>query len=385
MHRLRLTATFLMLVAAVFLLWQYRFERDSRYPSLSLADFRTASPALPDVIWGEGESGPTVVVRKNPGGRPVTTRVAFPGLGEVDFLQVRFQVRARLLQPGEEMWEDGRCVIEWHPRSGEWENDLLASARQNHNGAVEEVVMSPEAGPARPFLRLENLGESGDFEIQSLETTALKERTVWRVGQWFLLAGWMAWVIACCNFPRPVALVRSLPVACIWLAMMLNFVIPGPWPAHRPFGGPFRIGAEGASFPRLVPVVASNLPAHVSAAGKSTAPDVASPPILKPVGDISDKSNFTLRLKLYAAKVKEILHVLMLVAPTFLTACLVRRRPALILSILFSFCVEAAQIAFGFGFDWIDAVDLVSDGAGILIALAAHRFLARRFPGWIET
>lgn len=108
-----------------------------------------------------------------------------------------------------------------------------------------------------------------------------------------------------------------------------------------------------------------------------------SPVALKAVGKIPDKGDFTLRLKLQAEKARSILHVILLFAPTLVSACLVGRKATVSLAIIVALCIEAAQFSFGFGFDRVDVFDLVWDATGIVIALAAHRYLKRKFPNWV--
>lgn len=101
---------------------------------------------------------------------------------------------------------------------------------------------------------------------------------------------------------------------------------------------------------------------------------------LKSVGKIPDKGDFTLRLKHYIAKARPLLHIAMLFVPAWVIACLVGRRSAMSLSVILALATEAAQFAFGYGFDWVDIFDLVCDAMGIAFALAAHQELKRRFP-----
>ncbi len=109
----------------------------------------------------------------------------------------------------------------------------------------------------------------------------------------------------------------------------------------------------------------------------------AHPAALESVGKIPDQGDFTLRLKHYAANARPLLHVLLLFAPALAMACLVGRKPARSLAIMFALAIEAAQLAFGFGFDWVDVFDLASDAGGIGLALMAHSYLHQKFPQWV--
>ncbi len=375
MRRLTLAGTFLVLLAALFLLWRYRFERSPEFPIYHLADLRAAASPSPGVEWTGSETLPKLRLRVDQAHPRVVTRLDFPEMKAVDLLHVRFQATATKLRPGKELWEDGRCLIEWHPQSGgtEWENDPLFSVRHDQASAVAEQVMRPDQAPAIPALRVENLGRTGDLEISIFEATVLQERTLWKIGRCLLMAGWLAWALAWIGCRGKCGFVRSLFAASIWLVMGIYFVVPGPWKGVRPLGGPLLIGPEIAAFhaaaaPALVPENTSrNQPS-------------ASPLVLDSVGKIPDQGHFTLRLKHYAANARPLLHIVLLFVPTLLIACLVGRKPARSLAIILALAIEAAQLAFGFGFDWVDVFDLACDAAGIALALAAHRYLQRILP-----
>ena len=98
------------------------------------------------------------------------------------------------------------------------------------------------------------------------------------------------------------------------------------------------------------------------------------------MGKIPDQGDFTLRLKHYAAKARSLLHIALLFGPTLLIACLVGKRPAWSLGVILALAVEAAQFAFGYGFDWVDVFDLACDATGIALALAVHHRLKRFVP-----
>lgn len=365
MRRFCLLGTLLLLVTGLFLLWQYRFERSSGHPVFTLADLRASSGPSPGSGWKELPSGPAVLLRVDGQHRNVVTRLAFPGLGPVDFLRVRYAVAAKGLQPGKELWEDGRGIIEWHAQgTSAVENDPFFSTRHDLVSEPAELVMRPRHGPAMPVLRLENLGTAGEMQVREMEVTVLKERWTWKTGRWLLMAGWVAWLVAWMRPPGGNRRAGPLVAAVGWLFMGLYFVVPGPWKSLHSFGPPFSISGQSAS-PREsgLPTVPAATPAGM-------------PENVETVGEIPPNGDITLTIKLLLAGSKWILHVPLLFAPVLLTACLAGRRPALTLGILFSLAVEAAQIAFGFGCDATDLVDLAADAAGILLALAVHHGLA---------
>jgi hypothetical protein len=365
MRRLTLPGTFLILLAAIFFLWQHRFERSADVPTLRLDDL-ASTPLPPGAEWLGPATQARLRLRVDPAHAPVVVRLDLSKLGAIDLLHVRFRVSATNLKPGKETWDDGRCMIEWHSRSdgAVWENDPVGSSRFTQEGKITEWIMRPELPPATAILRVEHLGVSGDFELSLFEATVVRERLTWKIGRWILMGGWLVWAMALIRRLKDVGYLRSLLAASIWVAMGLYFVVPGPWKSYKSFGAPFQIGGE---------IVPSSVTA-VSPVGKSI-PTSSPPEVMKSVGKIPDKGDFTLRLKHTAANARPLLHTVLLFGPALLIALLAGRKPALALAVIFAVAIEGAQFAFGFGFDWIDVFDLLCDAVGIALALLVHRRL----------
>ncbi len=372
MRRFTLPGTFLILWAALYFLWQYRFERSPEFPTITLSALLMGTTALPPGVEHLGmESQPILRLRVDKEHPRVVMRFDLPAMKPVDLLYLRFQANSKKLTPGKETWEDGRGLIEWHsPAAGPgWENDPVCSARFDQKGEIRESVSRPLHAPAIPALRLENLGTSGDFEISIFEATVVRERLLWKIGRWILMAGWLAWMIASTRFPGRGGFIRSLASALIWLVMGIYFVVPGPWKSIHSLGSQFQIGPE-------ISVT------HAEQAATPVGPDPSNIPVpsaLETVGKIPDMGDFTLRLKHYAANARPLLHMMMLFGPTLLAACLIGKHPTMSLAIIFALATEAAEFAFGYGFDRVDCFDLICDAAGIALALAAYPYLKHKF------
>lgn len=371
MRRLILPLAFLILVVAIGFLWQHRFERSPGFATLKLADLRPVMRASPGVEWLGPLTGPRLRLRVDPGHpRAVVARLDLPGIQAIDLLHLRFQIAATNLTPGKQDWQDGRCILEWHSPSGDvaWENNSLTSARHTVLGDIAEWVARPDHSPAIPVMRVENLGIGGDFELVVFEATVVRETRLWKIGRWIVMAAWLAWAVAWIG--TGAGFIRSILAATTWLVMGLWFVVPGPWKLIHSIGSPFPIGAETTSHrqPVVDPRIVSSDPLSSSAAP------------LESVGEIPDQGDFTLRLKHYAANARPLLHILLLWGPTLWIACLVGRKPALSLALLLALAIEAAQVAFGYGFDWVDIFDLACDAAGIALALLVHWHLKRLAP-----
>ena len=379
MRQLTLLGAFFVLVAMVFFLWQYRFERSPDFPAFHLSDLRPHSTMGPGAEWVGQESDPKLKLRVDPANAHVAARMEFPGISAVRFLKIRLQVSASKLVPGQEIWNDGRCIIEWHPENGGklWENDQFTSIRHDQTGVVTECVLRPESGSAVPALRIENLGASGEMELSMFEAIILRERAGWKAGCWLLMLAWIVWVAVWIGPAGKHRFIRPVLAGCVWLVMGIYFVVPGPWKILHPLGPPFQIGPEieNVQKPARPAVSAFETPSGISASPT---------PALQTVGRIPDKGDFTLRLKHYAANARPLLHSFLLFAPALAIACLVGLKKMVPLMVVFALAIETAQFSFGYGFDWVDVFDLFCDAVGIALAIAAHRRLMRiKLPDWM--
>ncbi len=347
MRRLVLPGTLLLLLAATGLLWQYRFER---VPGVS--PLRPATIPSPGAGW-EGEALRLKVGPAQPG--PVVARLVFPEIRAVDFLHLRYNLAAEDLVPGRKRWEDGRLILEWQPPGGGPHRDNpLSTVRHHLGGRVEEWVAHPAGPAAIPSLRIEHLGVGGEVVLKDLQVSVVRERLWWKVGHWVLLGAWFAWLVGWMG--KRHGLARTFAAAAIWLLVGVHFVVPGPWRSFQSFGPPFQIGTAAAVGPRF--------------------PD--RPPIpAVAAGEIPEQGHLALRLKRLVSEARPFLHIALLFGPTLLSACLVGRRPAGSLGVLFSLAIEGAQLAFGYGFDAVDVFDLACDAVGIALALLVHRRLMR--------
>jgi glycopeptide antibiotics resistance protein len=70
---------------------------------------------------------------------------------------------------------------------------------------------------------------------------------------------------------------------------------------------------------------------------------------------------------------------MLLFGPTLVLAWLVGCKSAKSLALGLAVSIEAAQTAFGYGFDWVDVFDLFCDGLGIALAIWLYQKISRRF------
>ncbi|MEX1049460.1 MAG: hypothetical protein WED15_08030 [Akkermansiaceae bacterium] len=372
MRRLVLTGSFIFLVAAVLGLWQYRFERATGFPLWQLSDLRSQSVPSPGVEWTGTVDNPGLRLRVGKADPRSVTCFEFPAISPIDFIHLRYRLAATHLLPGTEAWEDGRAIIEWRFQDrADIEHDPFASVRFSQSSGVTEAVLRPERPPAIPSLRLEHLGVAGEMDLEMCEVTVLRERPAWKIGRWIVSAAWIVWLMLWIGPTGAKSrYLRPLLAASICLGLGLYFVVPGPWKIIKPLLWPFQFGQE---ITQLAPATTPP-PAPPVEVDSPPAPPLAS------VGEIAPKGDLSLRIKLYAAKARPLLHALLLFAPTLVISCLVGRRRAVLLMILFALAIESAQVAFGYGFDRVDMFDLAWKATGIALGVLAYHRLLRFAP-----
>ncbi|MBC8128103.1 MAG: VanZ family protein [Gloeobacteraceae cyanobacterium ES-bin-144] len=350
------------LIVMLFALWAFRFERTSGLPTWRLADLRTASPTVESIEWTGSQDSPRIRMAVNFGSPVVASRIKIPGVMPVEGLHLRFQMVSKDLVPGKNDWEDGRFMIDWKSPMGLalWENNPVSSIRGNNPGAIETLVILPGHRPSVPYLRFEHLGRSGEFEISDLEITAVQERLIWKIGRWLLAIAWLGWGVTIIRYWWPeISRVRAALASMAWLVMSIYLVIPGPWKLQRAMYPSFQLGKVSS--------VTSNAEKILPSSETETM-EIASQPV-KTLGSIAFQGSSLMRVKLMLIEARPVLHALLLAAPALMFALLVGRRPALFLAASLAIAIELSQLAFGYGFDWIDVVDLLCDAIGISLAL----------------
>lgn len=366
MRRLILSGSFIALAGLLCVLWAWRFERVPGLPTWRLADLRTGAPPIPGLEWAGPAERLVLRLRVGPAHPQVSARLAISGVPAVEGLHLRFRMTSRGLAAGARDWEDGRCAVEWHAPDGRslLETHVIGSIRDDIAGEPQDFVLLSRCGNAIPTLRLEHLGRAGEFDLSDLEITPVRERGLWKSGKWLLAAGWLAWGAAFILSWPGVRGWRAVCASAIWLVVCVHFVIPGPWMVQRPIYPDFRIAPEpAATSPAQSVATAEERPGISSAA-------------LPSLGKVPDHGSLILQIKIRIARARPLLHLLLLFGPSLVLAWLVGRKPALPLLVGLALAIELAQIAFGYGFDWIDVTDLACDAAGIALGL----WLAARLP-----
>jgi hypothetical protein len=358
-RRLLLTGSFCLLIAALVLMWNHRYERVEGLPGWNLAMLRQDATGMPGVEWVGAPENPALRLGVDGHGSRVALRMALPGSPAVESLLVKFRLRARGLKPGRQKWEMGRFMIQWHPPvgGGAMEKEPIGGIKLNEDTGNITLVAIPVNAPAVPALVMEHLGSAGEFDLTDLEIIPVRERMLWKTGRWVMLSASFLWLAACIRRWRGVDTRRACAAAAIFLVMFVEFVVPGPWKVQRPLlVRDFRIG-ESVATEQALPLVKAASPLAISSGA------------ISPSGDVPLQGGVALRVKLVLARFRLLLHVALLAAPTLAFALLLGRRNALLLAIPLALATELAQVAFGYGCDWVDGVDLAFDTAGIALGL----------------
>jgi hypothetical protein len=98
-----------------------------------------------------------------------------------------------------------------------------------------------------------------------------------------------------------------------------------------------------------------------------------------PAGEIGVQGSLVLRVKAALIWARPLLHIGLLMVPTLGFALLAGRRVAILLSASIAVLIESMQVLFGFGFDWMDCLDLLYDAVGIGLGCWLAVWLSRRW------
>lgn len=302
----------------------------------------------------EDGKGGGFAVEKAQGAKPIARRVMLPFGNPIDTMHIRLEYRAVDLLPGGEKWQDGRLILDWVDPVGQVvAHDTVMTMQETDKKTRSAEMIVRSMGPGLvPELRVEHLGLSGRMEIRSLQAIAVRERgwVVWVSGG--LLGVWGLW---CYGFARALTKAARVRVACVAIILLLMgwfLVVPGPWAHQRPLAGDFHLGV----LPDKVESVSVFLDGGMGQA-------------VEPLAEMPTQGSWLVKVKRALSFLRPVLHVLLFAGPAFVIAALCGARCAWWCGVLASCAVEAGQIGFGFGFDWVDVIDLLVDWAGIATAI----------------
>lgn len=340
-----------VLIAALLVLWSRRYERvDGEV--VTLWELREVSPETREPFsWENGAFRATA-------GQPLAAAefsVVLPP--DCEALGIHVRVSAENLEHGARETDDGKLHIVWRDPAGHADDipRYISSAVGTADGEIREAVWKRPVG-RMAVVRVTNAGRSGNFRVKELEIRALKTSRLWKAAMVPYLVAWAGWLFWFFRTEARMAAWRAALTAGIWLFMFQDFVVPGPWAMDRPL------------------VVDFHMPAVREGPGAQMGGAVRFVTLPEEKNGAEDPLGLILWVKKTFRSVRPALHVLFVCVPVFFTAFLVSRRRAWMMGVFFSVAVEAAQLGFGYGFDWLDVGDLLFDAVGIAFALRAHRW-----------
>jgi hypothetical protein len=348
------------LLLATCVVWNSRFEY-ADFPSVwETCTLAVGVRKIEGLSFSQNGASPSVRVARSPAGKPFAALLPLPGAGVVPGLMVSAVLRGEGLQPGKHPWEDGRLIIEWRSAvdGATILREPVASVRDDLSARIRGSVFLPRGEGWVPWLRVENLGASGAFRISDLRIAAVRERSIWRTGKFFLIAAWGLWIGWLVKRPPPCS--KRVPVVCavLWVFLAINMVLPGPWTELRSLILPFRLGdmPEGSSGVAESGSLRRGLSVEE---GRTVAP----------ASRLIEHRGWLLNVKALLERLRPLFHAAALAVPAFLFAIMAGWRVALLLAGMLALGSEAAQTAFGYGFNLTDVADLLCDAAGIGMAL----------------
>jgi len=380
-------AALVLLMLVTVWCWNHRYESAPGQPVLTLADLRKHQAPVPAGVTWEERPSIRLRIHKEAGEPHVLWVLPLASLKAMEALHVRTAVRAQGLRVGNMPWDDGRILIQWQSgvSGANEEIDPVSSARDDQEIRSFEQVARPDSGNARAVLRLEHLGARGDFLIKELELTPVRATALWRKMEWLLPLLWLALVLAALWRRRdPGRVLRPVLAAGLWLLVILIFAVPGPWKSVHPIFGGFSLAGPAAKTVAVSPPAPTARPVSGTSTEQPGGPPAnTSAPEPAPVqasGRILPNGGWLVALKMKLTHARPLLHMLLLFLPTLCFAMLLDPKRAMWLGLSIMLAIELAQVGFGFGFDRIDAMDLLTDATGIFAALWVHkRWIAPHF------
>lgn len=371
MRRIFLSGSFLTLLVMLLALWAYRFEQVPGSTIWQLADLRDHAPSMPGVEWSASPDQPKLRLHVDPAGSQVAARFAIPNVPALTLIHLNFRLTAHGLTRGPETWQDGRMMIEWHSPDtlAVLANDPVGSVKGDEQETEEDLVLKAPLPTAIPMLRLEHLGLAGDFELSDLTITMVTERPLWKIGQWAIAFAWLAWGVACVRSWPGISAPRAIFASTIWLLMAIFCVVPGPWKIQRSMVPAYQLNSDHSDSRTPNPLPAKPLTKETSLLIPSSA--------VPALGKIPNQGPWILQARHRLAQARPLLHALLLFGPSLAWVFLLGKRPTWFLASLLSLATELAQLAFGFGFNWLDVGDLASDACGVALAIWIYQKIHR--------
>ena len=412
---------FLLLSAATWLVWQYRYEALQDSPALTLDYTPKEVMRVPfGKVDGTGEGD---AIRLMAAEEAPRVELRWREQPHAKYAHVRFETSTRGVKHAKYSWDDARITLLWIDADGQMAPDHLPlwSAYGDTARRERDMVIPLARHGTLPKIMITNRGRAGEFTLHSFSLQPLADRpgmhsaTVLLVFAWFAWAAWgiRIWVAGTGTRFWRLAGAAGLCVVFGWFSSL-----PGPWLPLQPIGKPFPVPeiSSPAALAKAPPPPPAPAPVPAptqvqapappdSTASRAPAPSVPPPapaptpqailPIPTPTpaaepqplpsaqeGAPEGIGGGPIRwLLAHLPAVKKFAHLAGFALLTTLLGFLTGSRraiwPALVLAGLSEFC----QWAFGFGFGWDDVLDLLLDTAAVFVGLLIWRWSARWWKG----
>ena len=292
---------------------------------------------------------------------------------------IRFSGESRGLVPGAADWQNGRVALIWRDQNGNVGSVHRGLLGAEGTGHFQFEYVAALDQPGEPSILLQHAGLGGEFQLDTLEITPVRQRPwlVWATGGLLVATGFW-WERLLRAITGEQARWRSSAASALALMTVWTLMLPGPWEPLRPLGGGFRIDASGpaATPPVCMPTVDGIAPVSAAAVvGQVSEPAGLPVPGALDGGWLMDTYHWVKR------KARGLMHLGAFAALTVAFVLLLDSHRGWIPVALLGTGSEAMQTVFGFGFGWEDVGDLFVNGFGIACGLAVVGWWKKRRAG----
>lgn len=379
---LLLALSLVLLLAALVLAWNQRYEPIPGSEIVTLDSLKSQTSGQKGMQWRVADGKPILQLIKAAGDPHVILEFSLPAPAGCTAIHLRYTLQAHNLKQGVNIWDDGRFNVAWMTKDKR-QAQQVDSVRHDAQASCPSLISVAPNGGVEPQLWICHLGVSGVYEIHELEIVFVHEKAWWGIVSGTLIALAGGWILIALLIITQVSIPRTFAASIITLMLVHRFVVPGPWMFQKSlFADSFDLGSiRHHTAPKFIadPKEPIRVPDAV-VEGKTTPPlsnnQFSPPPTVQRTTVIQD--NWILWIKYELKRFKIIPHSLLFGAVLLALAGLIGLRPAVYVSVFLALSTEAAQIAFRYGSDATDLLDLVYDATGIAAGVWLVMLLRRR-------
>jgi hypothetical protein len=292
---------------------------------------------------------------------------------------IRMTASGQELEAGDRPWKRARMVVNYRDDRGELlpktPGVFVGVGTFSSQTICKVLKIDPSEG--RLYFTIQNLALDGTFTIEELEIRAVRNRSWFPMVGVSLGFGWFLWILSVIRrWLGTVAGTRSHFVAATAFFAAGSFLVfPGPWHPLVPLGPLFVLPPAPLTVPDAA-AAPTPLP--------SPAPRIGEPSTtIKPSASLQPRwqvpvhsppgTSVIERIFQFKEHFRPLLHLAAFAALTFIFSALLDPGKGWLPVSALGLASEAMQVAFGFGFDWLDVLDLSLDAAGIAFGLWLHQ------------